>query len=79
MGKAGTRWKISKGEIMSLVTVYAIEVYDPVQDAFVVGRGMATIEAAKKNGWRIVKSISEKINSSLINERGRYHSPQSKT
>ncbi len=59
---------------MSLVTVYAIEVYDPVHDAFIVGSGMATIDAAKEHGWRIIQSISEQVDSTLINERDRYHS-----
>ena len=64
---------------MSQVTVYAIEVYDPVQDSFVLARGMATLEAANRHNWRSVKSISEQIDSSLINERDRYHPPLSKT
>jgi hypothetical protein len=65
------------GGIMSLVSVYAIEVYDNCQDDFVPARGMATVESAKKEGWRIIQTLSIQVDSSLLNERGRYHPPQS--
>lgn len=64
---------------MALITVYAFEIYDPSQDDFVPAKGMVTEAKANKQGWRIIKSISKEVESSLLNENGRYHEDRQPT
>jgi hypothetical protein len=60
---------------MKNVVVYAFELYDPVQDAFVVAKGMATLETITEEGGRPIPSISRTVLDTEINDRGRYHEP----
>jgi hypothetical protein len=60
---------------MSLVTVYAYEVYIPGEDAFVPANVdlFATLETIKNDpGLRVMAHESLQVDSSQINERGRY-------
>ena len=66
---------------MSLVTVYAYAFYSPEQDAFVPANVdvFATMEVIKADSHlRIIASESLEVDSSQLNERGRYHRPPSK-
>ena len=58
---------------MKEVIVYAFELYDPIQDAFVVAKGLATTETIAKEGGRPISLISKTVLISEINDRGRYH------
>ena len=58
---------------MDTVTVYGFELYDPVQDSFVVARGLATTETIEREGGRRIPSVSKVVPTSEVNEHGRYH------
>ena len=62
---------------MSLVTVYAYKVYSAEQDGFEPANVFATLETIKENELlRPIMSVSLQVDSSQINERGRYHPPE---
>ena len=58
---------------MEHLTVFAFELYDPIQDSYVIAKGLATVATIEKEGGKPIKSVSRCVPVSEINERGRYH------
>ena len=58
---------------MEYVTVFGFELYDPIQDSYVIAKGLATVETIEKEGGNRIASVSRRVLASEINERGRYH------
>ena len=61
---------------MAYITVYAFEVYSAIEDAYIPANVniFASLEVINANPeLRVIQSESLEVDSSLINERGRYH------
>lgn len=61
---------------MSLITVYSFRYYDPENDADRLGAGKCTSDEILRKGWVAIESSGEEIDSSLLTNTGRYHSPR---
>ena len=55
------------------ISVYNFSLPDPVQDAFVDAKGKCTLEKIKSMHGKPYLETLEIIDSSLLNETGRYH------
>ncbi|UCV02451.1 hypothetical protein [Dechloromonas denitrificans] len=62
---------------MSIITVYSFRYHDQEQGLDTLGEGKVTQDKITKNGWMIIESSAEDIDSSLLTTTGRYYPPQS--
>ncbi|MBI3771154.1 MAG: hypothetical protein HY272_00405 [Gammaproteobacteria bacterium] len=62
---------------MSIITVYSFSYHDKEQGIQVIGSGKFQREKiAEKDGWNVIESSAEDVDSSLLTSEGRYYPAQ---